>query len=365
MAQSFLEVDLRALEHNFNYLKSKLASHVKFMGVVKAYAYGSDSVAVAKKLEQLGADYLAVAFTNEGVTLRDAGVRVPILVLHPQPENFEQIIDRCLEPNIYSFKVLKAFIASAESKKQQHYPIHLKFNTGLNRLGFEKGSEAEILEIIARTEAVKIQSLFSHLVASEDLNEKEFTLKQIADFKKISSNILAQLDYKPFLHQSNTSGIINYPEAQFDLVRSGIGLYGYGNTPEEDAQLIPVSSLKSVVSQIHTIKKGESVGYNRGFFAERQMRTATIPVGHADGISRAYGKGKGYVLINGKKASITGNVCMDMIMVDVTDIDCNEGDDVEVFGKESSANKLSAAIGSIPYELLTAISQRVKRVIIS
>ncbi|MAZ26865.1 MAG: alanine racemase [Cytophagaceae bacterium] len=363
MPQSILEIDLTALEHNVDYLRSKLTPGVKLMAVVKAYAYGSEPAAVAQKLMSLGVDYFAVAFVEEGVTLRDAGITAPILVLHPQPSGFDTIIERCLEPNLYSFRVLQGFIASAKAKQQQNYPVHLKFNTGLNRLGFKKGDEPKILETLAATDAIMVRSLFSHLVASEDLSERDFTLKQISDFKEIASHMLEKLDYKPFLHQSNTSAILNFPEAQFDMVRAGIGLYGYGNNPEEDKNLIPVASLKSVISQIHTIEKGESVGYNRGFFAERQMRTATIPLGHADGLSRAYGKGKGYVYINGKKAEIVGNVCMDMIMVNVTEIDCQEGDEVEVFGKLSSASRLSATIGSIPYELLTAISQRVLRII--
>ncbi|MFI8377753.1 alanine racemase [Leeuwenhoekiella sp. NPDC079379] len=364
MPHTVLEIDLNALSHNYDYLKSKLNPGVKMLAVVKAYGYGSESVAIAKKLEEKGIDYFAVAYTSEGITLREGGIKTPILVLHPQIENFEKIIEHCLEPSIYSFRVLNAFIATAEEKNITDYPVHIKFNTGLNRLGFKDVNEKDILELIKATGAIKIKSLFSHLVASEDMNEKTFTLHQIETFTKNSENIINGLGYTPILHQSNTSAIINYPQAQFNMVRTGIGLYGYGNIQEEDLKLKPVATLKTVISQIHEISIGETVGYNRAHTAAKKERTATLPLGHADGISRAYGKGRGYVMINGKKAPIIGNVCMDMIMVNVTKIDCQEGDEVIVFGKGASAVALSARIKSIPYELITAISQRVERRVI-
>jgi len=255
------------------------------------------------------------------------------------------------------------FSAFAKAHKQKHYPVHLKFNTGLNRLGFWEHDTDWVLKHIKETQTIKIVSLFSHLAASEDLEERTFTENQIASFTKTANTFISALDYKPFLHQSNTSAIINYPEAQFDLVRTGIGLYGYGNTPEEDQNLLPVASLISVISQIHKIEPGESVGYNRAYKANQYEKTATIPIGHADGISRAYGNGNGYVTIQGKKAPIIGNVCMDMLMINITGIDCKEGDDVVIFDKNSSAVDLSATVHSISYELLTSVSQRIKRVI--
>ncbi|MEZ7494648.1 alanine racemase [Leeuwenhoekiella aequorea] len=364
MPQTVLEIDLNALSHNYDYLRDKVAPNVMILAVVKAYAYGSESVAVAKKLEEKGINYFAVAYASEGVALREGGIKTPILVLHPQIENFDTIISYDLEPSMYSMRVLKSFIETAESKNKKQYPIHIKFNTGLNRLGFKDVNEDEILKYITKTKAIKVKSLFSHLVASEDPNEKTFTLSQIETFEKNASKMIQGLGYSPLLHQSNTSAIINYPQAQFDMVRTGIGLYGYGNTQEEDLKLKPVATLKTVISQIHEISIGETVGYNRAHTAAKKERTATLPIGHADGISRAYGKGKGYVMINGKKAPIIGNVCMDMIMVNVTKIDCEEGDEVIVFGKEASAVALSARIKSIPYELITSISQRVPRRVI-
>lgn len=361
--ETVLEINLTALGINFQYLKSKLKDTTKFLGVVKAFAYGSDSVIIAKELEALGVDYLAVAYVHEGVVLRDAGIKTPILVLHPQPENFEILIDRCLEPNLYNTRVLKYFLEVALEKKQINYPVHLKFNTGLNRLGFNEFEVDEIISEIKKTSSIKIASLFSHLAASEDPKEKDFSELQIKTFTSIANNISNKLGYQPKLHMCNTSGILNYPQAQFDMVRSGIGLYGFSNIPEEQINFVPITTLKSVISQIHTIKKGESVGYNRAFKSDENLTTATIPIGHADGISRSYGNGKGWVLVHGKKASIIGNVCMDMMMINITGIDCKEGDEVIIFGEQNKADQLAEKSNSISYELLTAISQRVKRVV--
>ena len=361
--ETVLEINLTALGNNFQYLKSKLKDSTKFLGVVKAFAYGSDSIIIAKELAALGVDYLAVAYVHEGVVLRDAGIKLPILVLHPQPENFEILIDRCLEPNLYNTRVLKQFIEVASEKKQKEYPVHLKFNTGLNRLGFNEFEVDEIISEIKKTSSIKINSLFSHLAASEDPQEKDFSELQINKFIAIVANISNKLGYQPKLHMCNTSGILNYPHAQFDMVRSGIGLYGFSNIPEEQGNFVPIATLKSVISQKHTIKKGESVGYNRAFKSDGNLTTATIPIGHADGISRFYGNGKGWVIVQGKKASIIGNVCMDMMMIDITGINCNEGDEVIVFGEQNTADQLAENSNSISYELLTAISQRVKRTV--
>jgi alanine racemase len=361
--ETVLEIDLNALAHNYRYLTSKLNSGTKVMAIVKAFGYGSDAIQVAKELSQLGVDYFAVAYVNEGVSLREAGIDSPVLVLHPQPVNFEILIDRCLEPTLYSSRIFNLFVSAAEEKGQENYPVHIKFNTGLNRLGFLDSDINWIVENLGRTKTVKAISLFSHLAVSEDEQEREFTLQQINQFKIISEEMIQKLGYSPLLHQSNTSAIINYPEANFDMVRTGIGLYGYGNSEAEDKHLKPVATLKSVISQIHEIEPGETVGYNRAYRAKGYEKTATIPLGHADGISRQLGNEKGSVLIHGKKAPIIGNVCMDMLMVNITGVDCKEGDEVIILGKNQTAVQISEAMGSISYELLTAISQRVKRVI--
>lgn len=362
--ETTLEIYLQHLEHNFNYINKRINSATKIMGVVKAFAYGSDSVTIAKKLEQLKVDYLAVAYVAEGVQLRDNGIQTPILVLHPQTVNFSQIVERCLEPNIYSPLMLERFIAYAEKEKLENYPIHIKINTGMNRIGFAPNHVDAIAATLSKTKSVSVKSVFSHLAASEDLENRAFSENQIQKFIQASERLIALLGYTPLRHMLNTSGILNFPEAQFDMVRTGIGLYGFGNDPKENKHLKPVAVLKTIVSQIHHIKKGESVGYNFGFVAAKDTLTATLPIGHADGISRSYGKGRGFVYINGKKAPMIGNICMDMLMIDVTEINCEEGDEVIVFGQQSTAEDFAASINSISYEILTAISPRVKRVVI-
>ncbi len=360
--ETLLEIDLKALKHNFEHLKSKLQQNTKFLAVVKAFAYGSDANNVAHYLQDLNADYFAVAYVNEGIALRKSGITKPILVLHPQAINFKILIKNSLEPSLYNAKILNEFITIASAEKQNNYPIHIKFNTGLNRLGFLENDVDYISSKLRATKAVKVASIFSHLAASEDLNENEFTLNQIASFKSISKNVIKAIDYKPMLHMCNTSGILNYPEAHFDMVRSGIGLYGFGNSEKENKNLKPIATLKTIISQIHTIEKNESVGYNRAFKSNGVLKTATLPVGHADGIGRQYGNGNGFVTIHGKLAPIIGNVCMDMIMVNITNIDCNEGDEVIIFNQTNTAENLAHKANTISYELITAISQRVKRV---
>ncbi|WP_103069215.1 alanine racemase [Aquimarina sediminis] len=362
--ETVLQINLAHLTHNFNYLKSKVNPGVKILAVVKASGYGSDASIIAKHLEKAGADYFAVAYVSEGITLRKSGVKTPILVLHPQPVNFKKLIEYQLQPSLYSSRVLSAFIETAAEQNQKDYPVHIKFNSGLNRIGFSKNDVEHILDTLHKTKAIKVAALLSHLAASEDATEKEFTIKQINSFKEMTTQMIDKLGYTPILHQSNTSGILNYPEAHFDMVRAGIGLYGYGNDAKYDSELKPVAGLKSVISQIHELEPGESLGYNRAFIASEFTKTATIPIGHADGISRQYGNKKGFVTIQNKRAYIIGNVCMDMIMVDVTDIDCKEGDEVVIFDSNSSAAQVAEISGTISYELLTAISPRVKRVVI-
>ncbi|MCF8272997.1 MAG: alanine racemase [Flavobacteriaceae bacterium] len=360
--ETILEIDLKALKHNFEYLKSKTKQGTKILGVVKAFAYGSDANEIAYYLQNLNIDYFAVAYVHEGISLRNFGIAKPILVLHPQAINFKLLIKHCLEPSLYNSKILNEFIKIASEENQSNYPIHIKFNTGLNRLGFDANDIDYLIDKLKNTSSIKVASIFSHLAASEDLNEKAFTLNQIQSFKNITENIIPKLGYKPMLHLCNTSGILNYPEAHFDMVRTGIGLYGFGNSEKENTHFKPIGTLKTVISQIHTIEKGDSVGYNRAYKTENQIKTATLPIGHADGIGRQYGKGKGFVTINGQKAPIIGNVCMDMIMVNVTNVDCKEGDEAIVFDKNYTAEELAETAGTISYEIITGISQRVKRV---
>lgn len=358
---SVLNIDLNAIDFNVNYFKSKLKKTTKLLVVVKAFGYGSSATKIAKHITKK-VDYFAVAYLDEGIALRNAGIENPILILHPQKQNLEKIIEYCLEPNIYSSALLQDFIDVVKTKKLINYPIHLKFNTGLNRLGFSQKDIPSLISTLNKQQYVETVSIFSHIAASEDLNERDFTLQQINLFQDISSELISKLNNTPFQHMLNTSGILNYAEeAQFDMVRLGIGLYGFGNSEKETSQLKNVLSLTSVISQVHTINKGESVGYNRAFKAAETIKTATIPIGHADGISRQLGNGVGYVYIQNEIAPIVGNVCMDMIMVDVTNIKCNEGDQVVIYKNQQHMEDLAKKSNTIPYELLTVISQRINR----
>lgn len=363
IGETTLVIDLSALEHNYRYLRSKIHKSTKFMAVVKAFAYGSDMVAIAKKCEALGIDYLAVAYVNEGVLLRKAGITLPILVLHPLPIHFERAMAHQLEPSLYSSRVLRLFLNTARQLRKKQYSVHLKFNTGLNRLGFWENDIDNIERQLKNDETLYVKGILSHLAASEDAQERDFTLGQIRSFDKTAHQLEKLLGYRPLRHLLNTSGIMNYPEAQYEMVRSGIALYGFGNNRTIDAELKPVATLKTVISQRHNIEPNESVGYNRAFVADDYKTIATLPIGHADGIGRHYGAGTTHVVINGKKAPIVGNVCMDMIMVDVTQIDCKAGDEVTIFGPGHSAEDFASSGQTISYELLTAISQRVKRVV--
>lgn len=360
--ETVLEINLNAISHNLNYFKSKLAPKTKLMVMVKAFSYGNGGFEIAKLLEHHKADYLGVAFTDEGIALKNAGITIPVMVMNPETTSFSSIIQHQLEPEIYSIKGLKAFLKIAEQKKLKHFPVHIKLDTGMHRLGFQENDLDELIKTLQGNETVKVKSILSHLATSDDLSHQEFTLSQISLFEKLSSKLMKSLNINPIRHILNTSGISNFPEAQYDMVRLGIGLYGISNDEDEQKYLENVGTLKSVISQIRTIEKGESVGYGRRFLAEKQTKIATIPIGYADGISRHLGNGVGYVMINHKKASIIGSICMDMLMVDITEIDCKEGNTVIIFGEKPTVVEIAKLLQTIPYEVLTSISQRVKRI---
>ncbi len=360
--KTVLEINLQSLEYNFNKIKSLVKPTTKTMAVVKANGYGSDMIAVAKKLNKLGVDYFSVAYAKEGVELRNAGIKTPILVLIPQTGSFDEITSFNLEPSIYSFHFLNEFIEYADEKNISNFPIHFKINSGLNRIGFKEEEIDKAFQLVSNSDRLFIKSIYSHLSASEDLNEKEFTLHQIKSFRKAIKNILPKLNHKPILHISNTSGIINYPESEFDMIRCGIGLYGFSNNLS--ISLKPVHRLLSTISQIIDVLKGESVGYNRAYIAKEKTRVGIIPLGHADGISRSFKKG-GYVIINEKKCKIVGNVCMDVIMVNLNDVAAKEGDQVVIFDEKNTAEDFADSVGTISYEILTNLSARIERRIIS
>lgn len=357
-----LEIDANAVLHNLNIFKQRLNKETKILAVVKAFGYGSDTIEIAK-IVQNEVDYFAVAYAAEGIALREADIKTPILVLHPQIANLEDIVKYRLEPNLYNFKIFDAFLKLADEAPLMNYPIHIKFNTGLNRLGFWHTDVPQILSELKKSNNVRVQSVFSHLAASEDPNEVEFTSGQINNFAYIVKQIYSHLGYEPMIHILNTSGVVNYPQAQFDMVRIGIGLYGLGNHPEITQQLKNTHTLKSIISQISLVQPGESVGYNRAFTANKLTRSATIPIGHADGISRKLGNKNGFVIIKDQAAPIIGNVCMDMIMVDVTNIECNEGEEAIIFNHQEHINYIAHKCETISYEILTSLSRRIRRVV--
>ncbi|MFA7445037.1 MAG: alanine racemase, partial [Flavobacteriaceae bacterium] len=361
--QTVLEINLNAIAHNLNYYKSKLLPTTKIMVMIKAFGYGSGSFEIAKLLEYQKVDYLGVAFTDEGISLRNAGISTPVMVMNPEPGSFSALVANGLEPEIYSLKELQSFHKEVAKHHLKNYPIHLKIDSGMHRLGFVENDIPALVEYLKNNrDSFEVKSIFSHFSASDNPEFQEFTQEQFLTFKKLSEVIKNELNIDPICHISNTSAISNYPEFQMDMVRLGIGLYGISNDESEIKYLENVGTLKSVILQIKDIQKGESVGYSRGFIAKKTTRTATIPIGYADGIPRALGKNKGYVVINNQKAPILGAVCMDMLMVDITEISCKEGDAVIIFGENPKVTEMAKVLDTIPYEILTGISHRVKRV---
>lgn len=358
-----LEVNLDALVHNLNYYRAKLTPDTRLMVMVKAFAYGSGSFEVANLLQFHRVDYLAVAYVDEGVALRENGITLPIMVMNPSPDSFPKLRQYSLEPEIYALEQLQAFVASLEPEAK--YKIHLKLDTGMHRLGFENEDFEALFALLAQHPQVQVASTFSHLAGADEAIHNDFSQLQISRFRSMATALEERLKYKIIKHILNSAGIVRFPEHQLDMVRLGIGLYGVEATGSEQEALRPVSTLKTTVSQVKSIKQGDTVGYSRKGIADVDKITATIAVGYADGYDRRFSNGVGEVLINGRRCPIIGNVCMDMCMVDVTGVPVRPGDAVTVFGPELTLVELAQRIGTIPYELLTNVSTRVKRIFYS
>jgi alanine racemase len=359
--QTVMEIDLSAMAYNLNHYRQQLRPETKLMAMVKAFSYGTGSVEVAKILQFRRVDYLAVAIADEGVELRNAGIDLPIVVMNPEEHSFSTMIENQLEPNIYRFPLLRSFDEALKKSAVTNFPIHIKIDTGMKRLGFDSSTEiTRVISFIKERNTLYIRSVFSHLAVSEDSSNDIFTHRQFELFRELSQPITAGFDHKILLHILNSAGIERFPGMQLDMVRLGIGLYGASSA--QSAQLKNVASLKSTISQIKTVLPGETVGYGRNFVAERLTRIAVIPIGYADGYSRRLGNGVGSVIINGKAAPIAGTVCMDMCMADVTGIDCQEDDTVLIFGEGLSVSQVAKWMGTIPYEVLTTVGPRVKRI---
>lgn len=358
--ETVLEVNLNALVDNLNYFRSKLRPETKMVSMVKAFAYGSGSVEVARTLQHNRCDYLAVAVADEGVELRREGIRLPIMVMNPEQGSFGLIFDYQLEPEIYSFRLLESFIAAAARQGVTDYPIHVKIDSGMHRLGFEPQDMERLLTLLKGQQQVKVRSVFSHLAGADEARFDDFTLQQIKTFERCADLITGSFPHKILRHILASPGIERFPQYQFDMVRLGIGHYGISSVP--GTALKQVCSLKTVILQIRTLHPGDTVGYSRRGVIARDSRIAVLPIGYADGFDRRLGNGVGEVYINGQRAKVVGNVCMDLCMVDVTDIDAHEGDPVEIFGEHIPLSEVASWLGTIPYEVLTGVSRRVKRV---
>ncbi len=357
-----LEINLDAVTHNLNYFRDKVGQQTKIMVMVKAFAYGSGSTEVANLLQFHGVDYLAVAYTDEGVSLRQNGIFLPIMVMNPSPNDFEQLITYSLEPEIYSLNMLKLFSEYIDSQKISS-KIHIKLDTGMHRLGFEPEQISELTETLQSNPNLWISTIFSHLAAADESKFDDFTKHQGKEFTKMANEISEAIGYVPSRHLANSAGIARFPEARLDMVRLGVGMYGLAAKPEDQENLLTVGTLKTVISQIKYIKSSETVGYGRKGVLERDTKTATIAIGYADGFDRRFSGGIGEVMIHGQRCKVIGNVCMDMTMVDITDVPhVQEGDEVIIFGNNLTIIDLAKKINTIPYEILTSVSERVKRI---
>jgi alanine racemase len=355
--QTLLEIDLNAMVSNLNYYRSLLGKGVKVMVMVKALTYGSGNIEIANLLQFHKVDYLAVAFIDEGIELRKAGIHLPIMVLNPDPSGFSQMLEYSLEPEVYGFRGLESLLGTLAYREISRYPIHLKVDSGMHRLGFQEEETEALIPLLGRPE-INVNSVFTHLAASDEPEHDAFSLLQIDRFERITARISEALDYKFDRHILNSAGIERFSGSQFEMVRLGIGLHGIGT----GKSLVPASTYRTMISQVRKVKKGETVGYSRSGRTLSDTMVATLPVGYADGIDRRLGNGSGRVWIKGVRVPTIGNVCMDMTMVDVSGLDVAEGDEVELFGKNITVSEVARMAGTIPYEILTSIPERVKRI---
>ncbi len=364
--KTVLEINLTALQHNLNVYRSLLPQKVKLMAMVKAYSYGSGSFEIANMLQFAGVDYLSVAYVDEGVALRKAGITVPIMVMSPEASAFDRMISWNLEPELFSIDSLERFTDIAQTLNVTHYPVHIKVDTGMHRLGFMEAEIPELLEALSTNTAVKVISIFSHLAGSDDASFDLFTKQQADIFEKMSLQLITGLGYKPMRHLVNSAGITRHRELYYDMVRLGIGLYGIDSSSKVQGQLQNISTLKTTIAQIKELAAGETIGYGRKGNLPAPGKIATVSIGYADGYFRDFGNGKAYMLVKGQQAPVIGSVCMDMCMLDISHIpEVAVGDEVIVFGADLPVSQLASWAHTIPYEVLTSISQRVNRIYVN
>lgn len=369
LTATVFKVNLNALVHNLRYFRSLVPIQTKIMCMVKAFSYGSGTWEIASALQQEGADYLAVAYSSEAIELREKGISLPIMVMNPDAQSLETLVKYEIEPEIYDFTLLEKYIRAARLAGLATYPIHLKFDTGMGRLGFNENDISHLIEILTQYPDIQVVSMLTHLAAADDSTADDFSLQQIARFQAIYTKLHNTLGISPLRHALNSAGILRFPQFAMDMVRLGIGLYGV-NPTEDSHDLQEIGTLQTLISQIHSYPTGTSVGYGRSQFTTKDSRIATLPIGYADGIFRRLGNGKVSFYVKGKPAPTFGRVCMDMLMIDVSDIpEAKAGDEVLIFGKmndvSQSVSILAQAAETISYEILTSISPRVKRVYIN
>lgn len=358
--KTVLEINLNALVHNINSYRALLNPQTRIMAMVKAFAYGSGVFEIARHLQHYGIDYLAVAVADEGVELRKAGVTCPIVVMAPEMQAFDALIEYRLEPEIYSFGLLQFFAKELNSRGVVDFPVHIKIDTGMHRLGFLPDEIPSLIAMLLNQQAVKVSSVFSHLAAADEPERDDFTLSQLQLFNELSEQIISALPYNVFRHILNSAGTERFSQYQYDMVRLGIGMYGV--SVSEQMRLLPVSTFKTTIVQIKKVSSTETVGYGRRGILSRDSEIAVLPVGYADGLLRKVGNGRGFALIKGQKAPYIGNICMDLCMIDVTGMGATEGDEVVLFGCEPTISDVAKWLDTIPYEVITGISRRVKRV---
>ena len=361
---SRLEINLSACEANYGYFRSKLDKNTKLLVLVKANAYGHGAVEFASLMEDAGADYLAVAYPVEGTELRQGGIKSPIMVLTAGTDSFEEMINYGLEPGIPNLCTLKALCKVLEKRDINDFPIHIKLDTGMHRLGFMTEEIDELIEYLSVSKRVKVKSLYSHLAASDDPQHDEFTVSQAELFKTNADRLSDTLGYRPMYHILNSAGIERFPQYQFDMVRLGIGIYGVSAL--DGVRLAPAASFKCKILQIKSLKEGDgTIGYGRhGKIASEGTVIATIPVGYADGIDRHLSRGRASFMLNGHRVPTIGNVCMDMSMLDITGVPAQVGDTVTIFGEDPTISELARVLDTIPYEIITSVPRRIKRIIV-
>jgi alanine racemase len=364
--ETVLEINLNAVIHNLNLFRSRLKPTTKLMVMVKAFSYGSGSFEIANVMQFHRVDYLAVAYADEGVELRKAGITLPIMVMNPEEQSFDAMISYKLEPDIYSFRILNHFTEALKRRSvdssNTKFAVHIEVDTGMHRLGFDKDELNELIMRLKNNKYIKIASIFSHLVASDEANQDAYTKSQVDTFTEIATTLQSHFNYPILRHILNSSGILRFPEAQLDMVRLGIGLHGIASTPHEQRQLQMVASLKTTISQIKHVKAGDTIGYSRKGVAQKDMVIGTVGIGYADGLNRKLSNGVGKMLVLGNEVPIVGSICMDMTMIDITGLQAKEGTEVIVFGQDYSIIDIASALDTIPYEVLTGVSERVKRV---